>query len=162
LNISSAFFISFTLNNKTMTQTEIEKSLERLREDSPRLFGIMTPQHMVEHLIITFKLSSGRVKIPEFIPNEKQLGYKQMLLGTDMEFPKGVRAPGLPEDVLPLRFDSLSTAKEKLLNAIEEFHTHFANNPIDLTMHPRFGKLNYDEWKIFHDKHVIHHFSQFT
>lgn len=145
-----------------MTQKEIEKSLERLSENSFRLFGIMTPQHMVEHLIITFKLSSGRVKIPEFTPNEKQLGYKQLLLGTDMEFPKGVRAPGLPEDVLTLRFDSLSTAKEKLLNAIDEFHSHFANNPINLTLHPRFGNLNYDEWKIFHDKHVTHHLGQFN
>ncbi len=144
-----------------MTQTEIEKILENLNENSTRLFGLMTPQHMLEHLIITFKLSSGRIKIPEFFPNEKQLGYKQLLLGTDMEFPKGIRAPGLPEDLLPLRFESLAIAKEKLLNAIEEFHSHFANNPIDLTLHPRFGKLNYDEWKIFHDKHITHHLGQF-
>jgi oxepin-CoA hydrolase/3-oxo-5,6-dehydrosuberyl-CoA semialdehyde dehydrogenase len=162
LNISSAFFISFTFKNKTMTQTEIEKSLERLTENSSRLFGIMTPQHMVEHLIITFKLSSGRIKIPEFTPNEKQLGHKHLLLGTNMEFPKGIRAPGLPEDLLPLRFDSLKTAKEKLLNAIEEFHTHFSDTPSELTLHPRFGKLNYDEWKIFHNKHLTHHLGQFN
>ncbi|WP_075349871.1 DUF1569 domain-containing protein [Algoriphagus marinus] len=144
-----------------MTQQEIQNSLENLSEGSNQLFGKMTPQHMVEHLIITFKLSSGRVNIPEFEPNEKQLEYKRLLLRTDMEFPKGVRAPGLPEDLLPLRFESLAIAKEKLLNAIEEFHSHFANNPIDLTLHPRFGKLNYDEWKIFHNKHITHHLGQF-
>ena len=144
-----------------MTQTELESILENLNENSTRLFGLMTPQHMLEHLIITFKLSSGRIKIPEFVPNEKQLGYKQLLLGTDMEFPKGIRAPGLPEDLLPLRFESLAIAKEKLRSAIDEFHSFFTTHPGEATTHPRFGKLTYEEWEVFHDKHLKHHLGQF-
>ncbi len=144
-----------------MTQTDLEKSLDKLNENSSRLFGTMTPQHMVEHLIITFKLSSGRIKIPEFEPNEKQLSQKQYLLYTDMEFPKGIRAPGLPAELLPLRFDTLQTAKEKLIQAMEEFESTFSENPELMTFHPRFGKLTYAEWKRFHDKHLKHHLSQF-
>jgi len=144
-----------------MTQQEIEKSLERLNANSFKLFGRMSPQHMVEHLIITFKLSSGRVSIPEFEPNAKQLEYKKLLLETDMEFPKGVRAPGLPEEPMPLRFESLEIAKEKLLNSILEFHNHFTVNADETTFHPRFGKLNYAEWKVFHSKHLKHHLGQF-
>lgn len=144
-----------------MTQIEIEKSLDRLTVDSIQLFGRMSPQHMVEHLIITFKLSSGRVNIPEFEPNTKQLEYKKLLLETEMEFPKGVKNPGLPEDPMPLRFESLEIAKEKLVKAILEFHDHFTINAGETTFHPKFGKLTYDEWKIFHDKHVIHHLGQF-
>ena len=144
-----------------MTLQEIGIKLESLTENSTRLFGLMTPQHMVEHLIITFKLSAGRVKIPEFIPNEKQLGYKQLLLGTDMEFPKGVRAPGLPAALLPLRFDSLQTSKEKLILAMEEFESTFSEAPNLMTLHPRFGKLTYAEWKVFHEKHLKHHLEQF-
>jgi hypothetical protein len=144
-----------------MTQTEIESIIEDLNEDSTRLFGIMTPQHMLEHLIITFKLSSGRIKIPEFEPNEKQLSQKQYLLYTDMEFPKGIRAPGLPAELLPLRFDSLQTAKEKLIQAMEEFESAFSEDPDLMTLHPRFGKLTYAEWKVFHGKHLKHHLGQF-
>jgi oxepin-CoA hydrolase/3-oxo-5,6-dehydrosuberyl-CoA semialdehyde dehydrogenase len=144
-----------------MTQQEIQNSLENLSEGSNQLFGKMTPQHMVEHLIITFKLSSGRVNIPEFEPNEKQLEYKRLLLRTDMEFPKGVRAPGLPAELLPLRFDSLHTAKEKLIQAMEEFENTFSEAPDLMTLHPRFGKLTYTEWKVFHDKHLSHHLGQF-
>jgi hypothetical protein len=145
-----------------MTDIEIGNHLEKLTENSERQFGIMTPQHMLEHLIITFKLSTGKIKIPELVPNEKQLGYKEMLLNTDMVFPKGVRAPGLPDDLLPLRFDSLHTAKSKFKDAVEEFHAFFQANPTQSTFHPRFGKLNYEEWRKFHDKHVTHHLSQFS
>lgn len=144
-----------------MIEIEIENNLEKLKEDSERQFGIMTPQHMLEHLIITFKLSIGKIEIPEFEPNEKQLSYKEMLLNTGVVFPKGVRAPGLPEDLLPLRFDSLLIAKSKFKDALEEFHTYFQANPYNLTFHPRFGKLNYEEWQKFHDKHLTHHLSQF-
>ena len=144
-----------------MTQTEIESILENLNEDSTRLFGLMTPQHMLEHLIITFKLSAGRIKIPEFEPNEKQLSQKELLLNTDIEFPKGVRAPGLPSKLLPLRFDSLQAAKGKLIQAIEEFESTFSEDPDLRTFHPRFGKLTYTEWENFHDKHLKHHLGQF-
>jgi hypothetical protein len=147
--------------NKTMTQTEIEKILENLNENSTRLFGLMTPQHMLEHLIITFKLSAGRIKIPEFEPHEKQLSQKELLLNTAIEFPKGVRAPGLPAELLPLRFDSLQTAKAKLIQAMEEFEKVFSDNPELMTFHPRFGKLTYTEWKVFHNKHLTHHLGQF-
>jgi len=144
-----------------MTQQEIQNSIEKLSEDSTQLFGKMTPQHMVEHLIITFKLSSGRINMPEFVPNEKQLGYKALLLETDMEFPKGIRAPGLPEEPMQLRFDSLQIAKEKLIQAIEEFEITFSKDPSLMTLHPRFGKLTYAEWKVFHGKHLKHHLGQF-
>lgn len=144
-----------------MTKTEIEQILSKLNEKSLRLFGLMTPQHMLEHLIITYKLSSGKVQIPEFVPSEKQLGYKHLLLETDMEFPKGIRAPGIPEDLMPLRLDSLQTAKEKFILSIDEFEKIFSENPDLMTFHPRFGKLNYREWKIFHGKHVKHHLGQF-
>lgn len=159
--ISDAFFIPSILKPKRMTQPEIEKTLAQLTETSTRLFGQMTPQHMLEHLSITFKLSSGRIAIPEFEPNEKQLGYKHQLLATDMEFPKGIRAPGLPAELLPLRFESLQIAKEKLIQAINEFENTFSTQPDLMTFHPRFGKLTYEEWKIFHDKHVKHHLGQF-
>ena len=89
----------------------IQSRLENLTEQSERKFGIMSPQHMVEHLILTVKLSYGRIKLPEFEPTEKQLQQKHALVYTDLEFPKGVKAPGLGENLLDLRFSDLKAAK---------------------------------------------------
>lgn len=121
----------------------------------------MTPQHMVEHLILTIKLSYGRILIPEFEPNEKQLMQKQALIYSDIKFPIGVKAPGLGENLLELRFPDLETSKIHLLKSINEYDLYFETDPGAKTIHPRFGKLSYEEWERFHKKHFDHHFRQF-
>ncbi|GMQ31362.1 hypothetical protein Aconfl_40060 [Algoriphagus confluentis] len=144
-----------------MDLKNIESRLKALKSDSLAKFGIMTPQHMVEHLILTIKLSYGRVKIPHFIPNEKQLNAKQALLYTDMEFPVGVKAPGLPAELLELRYPDLDTAKGELKKAIKAYQETFEKSPEAEFTHPRFGLLTHKEWEIFHHKHIGHHFRQF-
>lgn len=144
-----------------MDLQKIESRLESLEKDTPAKFGIMTPQHMVEHLILTIKLSYGRVKIPDFTPNEKQLNAKQALLYTEMEFPEGVRAPGLPSDLLDLRYPDLNTAKEELKRAKLAYQETYEKSPEAKFLHPRFGLLTHKEWEIFHHKHIGHHFRQF-
>lgn len=144
-----------------MEKETLESRLKNLTENSQREFGIMSPQHMVEHLILTVKLSYGRIKIPEFEPNEKQLAQKQALIYTEITFPRGVRAPGLGDQLLELRFSDLSTAKLELLKSINDYNSFFEETPESMTMHPRFGKLNHEEWERFHKKHFEHHFEQF-
>lgn len=139
----------------------IQSRLENLTEQSERRFGIMSPQHMVEHLILTIKLSYGRIKLPDFEPTEKQLQQKHALIYTDLEFPIGVRAPGLGENLLDLRFPDLNSAKSELLKSINDYLVFFENNPNELTIHPRFGKLTFTEWELFHKKHFEHHLAQF-
>jgi oxepin-CoA hydrolase/3-oxo-5,6-dehydrosuberyl-CoA semialdehyde dehydrogenase len=139
----------------------IQSSLENLIEQSERKFGIMSPQHMVEHLILTVKLSYGRIKLPEFEPTEKQLKQKHALIHTDLEFPKGVKAPGLGENLLDLKFPDLNSAKSELVKSINDYLVFFGNNPNELTIHLRFGKLTFSEWELFHEKHFEHHLGQF-
>lgn len=158
LIISSAFFIE---KSQFMERNKTESRIDALSKDSPAQFGIMTPQHMIEHLIITVKISYGRIKLPEFEPNEKQLAQKQFLIYTDMEFPKGIKAPIIGEKLSDLRYENLETAKSELLQSIDKYNTHFTEYPKDQTVHPRFGKLNHEEWEKFHEKHFQHHLSQF-
>jgi hypothetical protein len=144
-----------------MDKESIISRLKSLTEASQREFGIMTPQHMVEHLILTVKLSYGRIKIPEFDPNEKQLMQKQALIYSDISFPRGIRAPGIGDKLLDLRFSDLDTAKLELLKSIDDYAAYFISIPEDKTVHPRFGKLTHQEWELFHKKHFEHHFGQF-
>lgn len=139
----------------------IQSRIEKLQADSPALFGIMTAQHMIEHLILTVKLSYGRIKIPDFEPNEKQLAQKQALLFSDMEFPKGVKAPGLPESLMELKYANLEEAKAELLKSLNAYNAAFQENSELKTLHPRFGKLSHEEWERFHTKHFDHHLGQF-
>ncbi|TFV92159.1 DUF1569 domain-containing protein [Algoriphagus kandeliae] len=144
-----------------MNSISTKTNLEKLQADQEPEFGRMTPQHMVEHLTLTVKISSSRIKIPFFEPNRKQLEMKRMLLETGMDFPKEIKFPNDPGKLLPLRFPDLETAKTKLLQSLEEFEEFFNQNPTAKTMHPVLGELDKEEWERFHQKHFKHHFSQF-
>lgn len=145
-----------------METETIKKRLEKLHAESPALFGIMTAQHMVEHLILTVKISYGRIKIADFGPSEKQLAHKQTLLYTDAVFPRGIKAPGMGDEaLLPLRFPDLAEAKDELLKSLKNFDLYFLENPETKTVHPRFGTLSHNEWELFHAKHFAHHLGQF-
>ncbi len=143
-----------------MNLQEIQTRIEKLQADSPAQFGLMTAQHMIEHLILTVKLSYGRVKIHDFEPNEKQLAQKQALIHSDILFPRGVKAPSL-DQLMDLRFPNLESAKEELLKCMGDYHITFQENKQLTTTHPRFGKLTYEEWDKFHAKHFEHHLGQF-
>lgn len=144
-----------------MEKELIISKLDNLKELTTPVFGIMSPQHMVEHITLTLKLSSGRIKILEFEPSEKQLTQKNILLNTAIEFPRGINAPGLEGTLLALKNDSLVASVDQLIESLEYYNDYFSKNPDSKTMHPRFGKLNHEEWEKFHSKHFKHHFSQF-
>lgn len=144
-----------------MNSISLKNQLDKLGEEQKPEFGKMTPQHMVEHLTLTVKISSGRIKIPFFEPSKKQVEMKRQLLETDMDFPKSIKFPNDPGRLLDLRFPDLESAKIKLLQSLEEFETYFRENPDTKTVHPVLGELGKEEWDRFHQKHFKHHFSQF-
>ena len=144
-----------------MTKEILVQRLQHLSLQSEAKFGILTPQHMVEHLTLTLKMSAERIPIPEFEPTEKQLARKQALLFTDLPFPQGIKAPGLPDTLLDLRYPDLETAKAELIKSYDAYQLLFQENPTKHTPHPGFGPLNFDEWELFHAKHMDHHLGQF-
>ncbi len=145
-----------------LNENKLNNSLKNLSPEKQAVFGIMTPQHMVEHLILLVKLSNGGLKGQLMRSEETAAKWKQGLIYTDMEFPQGIRVPGQEENTLPeLRYENLEKTISKLKHEVKIFDDFFQNNPNEMTMHPALGMLNYDEWKIFHTKHFTHHFKQF-
>ena len=60
-----------------------------------------------------------------------------------------------------LEHESLSIAKQKLLESYYEFTIYFQENPEATTKNIVFGYLNKFEWDLFQTKHLNHHFEQF-
>ncbi|MHC8948982.1 DUF1569 domain-containing protein [Sphingobacterium hungaricum] len=149
--------MAIDVNNKDL----LNEKLAGLHADTAPNFGRMTAQHMLEHLSATVLFSNGKLKAKLYIPEEKAESMKQYLVYTDNEFPMGIKAPMLNDELPPLRFPDLETVKERLILELERFKFFFDENPDAKTMHPTLGELTYDEWKIVHDKHFAHHFKQF-
>lgn len=143
-------------------QTEkLKRKLDLLDKNDLAKFGIMSPQHMVEHLNITFKLSQGKITLPEKEPSTRALQAKQAILYGNMDLPRGIQAPGIGDTLLDLKYGSLDEAKAQLLVALEKYHTYYVENIGIKHYHPAFGHLDYTEWTAFHEKHYKHHFGQF-
>lgn len=146
---------------KNFILNEIPKALEKLTEDTPAKFGIMTPQHMVEHLSALFYLGRKEIGLPCVTPEDK-LPEKRAFLNTNQPFWKNMKGIGIPEDgLMDLRFANLEEAKAKFISSIGAFYKFHEENPGTKILHPLFGKIGVELWDRFNYKHSIHHLQQF-
>jgi hypothetical protein len=134
--------------------------LEHLESDKKPAWGIMTPQHMVEHLSATMRISNGKLYLPLHI-NADKIPARMAFLFSDEPFQRNVRLSEGPPSLRPLHTESLLAARILLKRMIEAFDAHYVTNPDDCPIHPLFGPLNRDQWIRFHQRHMNHHFEQF-
>ena len=134
--------------------------LNELDPQQKPLWGKMTPQHMVEHLILAVQMSNGKLKLECFNPPEKIPTLKRFLMSSRL-MPKLFVNPVIGDDLRPLEYSSLINAVEKLKKEIDDYISFFENNPGANLVNVTFSELNKEEWDVFHKKHFRHHLSQF-
>lgn len=142
-------------------ENEIPLLLEQLTSDQQPAWGIMTPHHMLEHLIVTFKMSIGRIKIP-VVSKEEDFPKLKAYLMKDSPMRRSVPSPTGKNELQPLRSASLEEAKDKLISEISSFLAYMHANPAAIADHPFGGPMTSAEWLFFHKKHFKHHFIQFS
>jgi hypothetical protein len=140
---------------------QISDLLQLLNDKSKPTFGNMSAQQMVEHLILSIRLSMGELGDELYIEESKAAAIKRMIIHTDRKLPIGFKVPILPETPVPCIYPNISTSIQKLFDSISSFESYYQQNPSKTHVHPTMGSLNYMEWKIMHGKHLAHHFSQF-
>ncbi|MEM0519103.1 phenylacetic acid degradation bifunctional protein PaaZ [Aequorivita flava] len=146
-----------------MTDEKIQESLNKLSEDSKPKWGIMTPQHMLEHLEYTYKIASGKIQDFEVATPEKILEKVHASLYNYDKFPRNSNFPQLEKDTLDkLKHPDLATAKEKFLEEREAYKNYFKENPDAKLNNLVFGEMNRYEWYLLERKHLNHHFEQFN
>lgn len=153
-------FIQEIESAKIFLLGESEQILNSLRIDEEPAWGKMTPQHMVEHLIIIFKMSIGKINIP-FVTKEEDWPKTKAYLMKDSPMKKNVPSPVGNNELLPLRFADLESAKAKLLQERDSFLQFVKEQPDFVANHPYGGPMTAEEWLLFHRKHFKHHFIQF-
>ncbi|HET8837999.1 MAG TPA: phenylacetic acid degradation bifunctional protein PaaZ [Flavobacteriaceae bacterium] len=145
-----------------MDNATIKKALSNLSENTQPKWGTMTPQNMVEHLELSYRIASGEIQDFEIQTPIEKLEKVQATLWDYEPMPKDFKHPLLRKDSLEdLRHENLDTAKDKFWEAKAEYENYFKENPEALTKNAVFGWLTKFEWKLLHRKHLNHHFWQF-
>lgn len=140
---------------------KIFEVLKNLKSDTQPAFGKMTPQHMIEHLIFAISFSNGKSPQPLMVNERIAKTIRHYTIHTDKEISIGFKAPMLGDDLMPLTFPDLVTSIENLKKEFEIFDQYFKSNPDSTPISPVIGEMKHEEWIIFHNKHVTHHFKQF-
>jgi oxepin-CoA hydrolase/3-oxo-5,6-dehydrosuberyl-CoA semialdehyde dehydrogenase len=144
-----------------INRKNVESYLDKLTEDTKAKWGIMTPQHMIEHLGMGFLNAMGKVKLDVVTP-EEQLEKYQDSLWNYYPMPKNFKLPILKEnETEELRYADLQEAKEAFLKAWDKYEEFFKENPDAETNNAIFGPLDKDQWELLNRKHFNHHFDQF-
>jgi hypothetical protein len=142
--------------------TELEVVLpifDKLTTTTPALWGTMSSQRMVEHLVDVIRIATGESPQPLLIDEEK-LPSMLRFLESDKPMAKEIQVPFATAD-MSLRNEELALAIDEYTEAWISFEELYETNP-DLThIHPYYGSLNYAQWKRLHTKHLTHHFQQF-
>lgn len=145
-----------------MTEEKINECLSKLKADTKPKWGIMTPQHMIEHLEYTYKIASGEIQDFEIATPEKILDKVHASLYNYRKFPQNSQFPQLEKDTLDdLKHQNLETAIEKFKEQRKKYIEFFKENPDARLKNLVFGELNRYESYLLERKHLNHHFEQF-
>jgi hypothetical protein len=139
---------------------EFLEKLTQLESDTKPLWGKMSAQHMVEHLIFAVQMGNGKLFLECFNPPEKLPLMKRILM-SERPLPKLFVNPVIGSDLMELKFSSLEEAKTNLKKEVDDYYSYFEKKPDAKLVNVTFGELNFAEWEVFHKKHFTHHLSQF-
>jgi hypothetical protein len=126
-----------------------------LSADQEPSFGLMSPQHMIEHLIwVTKSTIKDMGPAPDEL-NEKQLGFMKFVTS---ESPMVHRPSDKTKaDLGELRFDSLAESINELNNAIKRFVSDVESRGDKAYYNPMMGVLTPAQMASFHARHYQYH-----
>jgi oxepin-CoA hydrolase/3-oxo-5,6-dehydrosuberyl-CoA semialdehyde dehydrogenase len=143
------------------TKANVLGLLSGLSDKTPARWGMMTPQHMVEHLIFHFQTAMGQIEMTVTTPEEKLEKWQESLWNY-IPMPENFKHPKLdPEAPMPLGFGSLKEAIQALDKAFDEYQIYFKSNPGVTNPNAVFGHLDKTHWDLLGRKHFDHHLKQF-
>lgn len=135
----------------------LESLLLKLQPSTFAIWGKMTAQQMVEHLISQVEYTNGKKKPFCEVSEEEANNARQINIYTAVEIPRNV-VFGTPQQ--KLLYPDLVSATKQLMTELRDFDRYFAE-PGKTEIHGAFGPMTYKEWLIWHSKHFYHHLQQF-
>ncbi|MGF1533334.1 MAG: hypothetical protein ACFCUI_06510 [Bernardetiaceae bacterium] len=140
-------------------ETDVPALLSQLTAETRPCWGLMTAQHVLEHLGGVLKLSASYREVPLLLSPEQSQSIRLMALSG--KFPPNFQNPAFPSTPPPLRFASFEDAQSRFLDALQEALQYLKSKPERCTQHPLAGPFSAQDWIDFHAGHIQHHFRQF-
>lgn len=148
------------MSKRDFLTNEFTSLLEKLSPDTKGNFGLMTPQHMVEHLIGSIESAIGKYEGErENPPTEQQLGMQGFIKGGCVlsHRPSDKTTADLPA----LKHASLEEAIALVPDAVQRYYAFQDNNPDYKPYAYYMGEVSFEDVELFHYMHIKYHLWQF-
>lgn len=139
---------------------EFPALLKKLTPETPRKWGKMNPQQMVEHLTDYVRVATGKNPAAVVTSAEQLPAYKRFL-DSDKQFRPDTKNPLNEGEPNAFRNNNLQEAIDEYNAEMKEFYEIFEKDPGLRTGHPAFGMLSKEDWIKLQYKHLSHHARQF-
>ncbi|MBF4986536.1 phenylacetic acid degradation bifunctional protein PaaZ, partial [Nonlabens mediterrranea] len=106
-----------------ITESYIKSAFAKLEANAKPNWGTMTPQHMVEHLEMSYRIASGEIQDFEVATPDEYLEKVAATLWNYDKMPQNHKMPLMKQDgtLEDLIHEDLETAKTKMLEARNEY-----------------------------------------
>ncbi|MBD1386047.1 DUF1569 domain-containing protein [Mucilaginibacter rigui] len=131
--------------------------LLKLQPDAIPVWGKMTAQQMVEHMIEQVRYSYEKLTFVFNFPEDEANQAKKKWIYTDAQIPPNLILGPLPT---ANEYPDLHAAIKQLMLELEDFDRYFEQADT-VVNHGAYGPMDYNEWLIWHGKHLAHHLRQF-
>lgn len=136
-------------------------TLKKLKGNEVGVWGVLSPQGMIEHMTDSIGIAHGRIK-QELQTPETVLEKVRSFALSDKEFKPNTKNALMSDTPDPLRNSTIMEAIEELENEIKTFLAFYQANPDKKVLNPFFGEFNYEQWLHLLNKHAVHHLKQFN
>jgi hypothetical protein len=130
-----------------------------IHADTPRLWGSMAPELMMQHVLYMVELSLGERK-PEklFVPIPRFITWT-LFFNWFTNWPKGkIKAP---PSFFPTPEGDVEKVRNELLSGLYRFVDALDAKPGQTGFTPLLGDINLQKWARVHGVHMDHHLRQF-
>jgi hypothetical protein len=135
--------------------------LKQLSDNEVGLWGVLSPQGMIEHMTDAFANAYGKIKLPAQTPEAILLKVREFAL-SETPFKENTKNVLMSEEPAPLRNNNITEAIWELEIEIIAFMEYYKSNPDSINLNPFFGDFNFEEWLHLLNKHAKHHLKQFN
>lgn len=149
-----------TINKIDFLTNEFPALLDTLNPETKANFGLMTPQHMVEHLVEAIRSATVQYEGERESPaNAQQLGMQQFIKSGSVlsHRPSDKTVADLPS----LKYTSIKEAISQVPKAVKDFYDFHEKNPDYIPYATYLGEVPFEDVELFHFMHIRYHLWQF-
>src|SRR5436190_9840476 len=109
---------------------ELFETLSKLRTEQQPVFGLMGPQHMIEHLIWSVTFCNGKFPQQQITTSEMAIKLRPLLMYIVKPYPRGIKTPILRETPPPLKYTDIPPAIEQLKEELIAYDNFFEDKTV--------------------------------